>query len=404
MKACGLKWKVLIGLLFPFYCSEYKCQAQTIWNALESENNKVLVAAHRGDSKNYPENSIPAIQSCIDRGIDIVEVDVQRTRDGHFVLMHDQTVRRTTNGKGKVSRYLLKDIVKLRLKDKHKQLTEHTVPTLDSVLKTIRGKIIVNLDKSSGMFEELLALIKKYDCGPYVILKGSGGAGYYRELKANDQTGTLFMPVKHGKMKNIDTFALEANASLMEVLIRRDTDYVCRPEVLQSLRSKKCYLWYNALFDAISASHTESRNALMSWQWFINHDAKVIQTDYPFQLMQFLIENNLHQAPQGHLDVSLENLPERTIDLQNLGSKDFILSKKTNSKIIKGDKKNRNDSIPSLKKKIIAKSKKYHRVKSGESLHSIAAQYGITAEKLKKMNPSLRNKKGIRVGIKLRVS
>ena len=83
---------------------------------LAKNKNNVLVAAHRGNWRNYPENSLEGITSCIGTGIDIVEVDVQITKDGKFVLMHDLTIDRTTNGKGKVSNYTLNELQNFKLK------------------------------------------------------------------------------------------------------------------------------------------------------------------------------------------------------------------------------------------------------------------------------------------------
>ena len=55
-----------------------------------------MIAAHRGIHTNFPENSIPAIQECIKKGIDIVEIDIRETKDKVPVLMHDHTLTRTT--------------------------------------------------------------------------------------------------------------------------------------------------------------------------------------------------------------------------------------------------------------------------------------------------------------------
>src|SRR5690606_30766812 len=62
----------------------------------------VMVVAHRACWKEAPENSVAAIQDCIEMGVDMVEIDVQATADGQLVLMHDDTVDRTTNGSGRV--------------------------------------------------------------------------------------------------------------------------------------------------------------------------------------------------------------------------------------------------------------------------------------------------------------
>ena len=69
------------------------------WN--ESRDN-VYVAAHRGWSTVYPENTMEAFRAAIDLGVDQIETDVRVTRDGELVLIHDETVDRTTNGSGRV--------------------------------------------------------------------------------------------------------------------------------------------------------------------------------------------------------------------------------------------------------------------------------------------------------------
>ena len=68
----------------------------------------IFVVAHRGDWRHAPENSIAAIKSAISIGADMVEIDIQKTKDGDFVLMHDNSIDRTTNGKGYVSNYTIK--------------------------------------------------------------------------------------------------------------------------------------------------------------------------------------------------------------------------------------------------------------------------------------------------------
>ena len=66
----------------------------------EPAEKSILVVSHRADWRNAPENSLQAIQNCIDMGVDMVEIDLKRTKDGHLILMHDKTIDRTTTGKG----------------------------------------------------------------------------------------------------------------------------------------------------------------------------------------------------------------------------------------------------------------------------------------------------------------
>jgi glycerophosphoryl diester phosphodiesterase len=91
------------------------------------------VAAHRGDHSHWVENSVMATRAAVHDGADYVEMDVQVTKDGHFVLMHDRTVDRTTRGgaTGTVTGKTYAQIRAMRLND------GHWVPTLASVLKEL---------------------------------------------------------------------------------------------------------------------------------------------------------------------------------------------------------------------------------------------------------------------------
>lgn len=110
----------------------------------------VLFGAHRGDWRNAPENSLQAVQRCIDLGLDIVEVDLRKTRDGHLILMHDKTLERTTTGTGKVSDHTLAEIRQLHLKNPLGIETRQPVPTLEEALALTRGKILIFLDKAEA--------------------------------------------------------------------------------------------------------------------------------------------------------------------------------------------------------------------------------------------------------------
>ena len=140
------------------------------------ENGRVMSMGHRADLQNYPENSLAGIQSCIDAGVDIIELDVRRTKDGKYVLMHDETVDRTTNGTGKVSELTLSEIQSLYLKEGsgglNAALTGYHPPSFEEALALCSGKIMINLDKDPNnftstdidYFNEVYALLEKYDC------------------------------------------------------------------------------------------------------------------------------------------------------------------------------------------------------------------------------------------------
>ena len=101
---------------------------------LNPDCQRVLVASHRADWRGWPENSIPAIESAIAMGVDIVELDLQCTADSQLIVMHDSKINRTTTGKGLVAEMTLDSIRTFRLKNGVNIRTRHEIPTLREVL------------------------------------------------------------------------------------------------------------------------------------------------------------------------------------------------------------------------------------------------------------------------------
>ena len=110
---------------------------------MSKDRNYVFVAMHRGDWRNFPENSKGAILSSIRLGADIVELDVQMTKDGRFILNHDPTLNRTTTGKGKVGDLTLAEIKQFKMRDAKGKPTDYDVLTLEEALELTRGRDFV---------------------------------------------------------------------------------------------------------------------------------------------------------------------------------------------------------------------------------------------------------------------
>ena len=95
----------------------------------------VYVIGHRGAAGVMPENTLKGFRYAIELGVDGVECDVHLTRDGHLVVMHDETVDRTTNGTGRIRELDLAAIRALDAGDGER------VPTLDEVSALVRGRV-----------------------------------------------------------------------------------------------------------------------------------------------------------------------------------------------------------------------------------------------------------------------
>ena len=119
----------------------------------------VRVVAHRGGALlGPPENTLPAIEKAIEVGADLIEVDIRQTSDGYLVLMHDETVDRTTNGRGRVDRLTLDEIRALAIKHEGKGIIR--VPTLKEALGIMKGRIDPDLDYKEGDISKLIQLVR----------------------------------------------------------------------------------------------------------------------------------------------------------------------------------------------------------------------------------------------------
>jgi glycerophosphoryl diester phosphodiesterase len=106
---------------------------------------RVLRIGHRGAAGHAPENTLAAVEAGIKFGVDFVEIDVQRTADGVLIALHDRTVNRTTDGRGRADALSLHELERLDAGN-----GEH-IPTVEQVLRLAAGRTGVMLElKAAG--------------------------------------------------------------------------------------------------------------------------------------------------------------------------------------------------------------------------------------------------------------
>ncbi len=121
--------------------SSSKVEASSLFGGIRSAGEAGFIAAHRGDRSVAPENTMPAFIAALDGSMGFVEADIQLTKDGVPVLMHDSFVNRTTNGDGKVSDFTFAQIHKLDAGAWYSPAFVNTrVPTLESLLSALQAK------------------------------------------------------------------------------------------------------------------------------------------------------------------------------------------------------------------------------------------------------------------------
>jgi len=137
-----------------------------------SEDRVPLVSAHRGGPDiGFPENAIETFQRAASKMPAIIECDIALSKDSVLVLMHDETLDRTTTGKGKVNQYTLAELQQLYLKDTEGTATQYRIPTLEDALKWGIGKVIFTLDvKRNVPYQLVVDAIRKTKAEAYCVI------------------------------------------------------------------------------------------------------------------------------------------------------------------------------------------------------------------------------------------
>jgi len=168
----------------------------------------IIITGHRGAAGLAPENTLASIQLALDLGVDRIEIDVQQTKDNEVIVLHDRTLRRTTNGIGYVKAKNYADILKLSAGAKfNKHYESEKIPTLDEVIKLINGRVELVIEtKYSYMYypnieRHIINIIKNNDAKSWCKVISFNDRALFRihKLDKEIKLGKLFVG-KHAKL------------------------------------------------------------------------------------------------------------------------------------------------------------------------------------------------------------
>jgi glycerophosphoryl diester phosphodiesterase len=290
----------IVLLILLFETIQAQTHADKLINVLQDPKSKyVFVAAHRGDSRNAPENSIRALKKCIEMGVDIMETDVRLTKDSVLVLMHDTSIDRTTTGKGKLSDYTYAELQKFYLTGGLNRKTYERIPTFEEFMLIAKGKILINVDKSWKYMDKVVEVLKKTGTLRQALIKGEDSyAEVYTKygLLIND---VFYIPIVREEQTSLNTFVdgylNKTHPIAFEVLYSFEKSPMF--EQIKKMKQRGTRIWVNTLWGEMCAGHEDERAIDLpdaNWGWVIEHGATMIQTDRPTELLEYLKRKRLH--------------------------------------------------------------------------------------------------------------
>ncbi|CCT65015.1 uncharacterized protein FFB20_13201 [Fusarium fujikuroi] len=256
------------------------------------------IVAHRGLWNEAPENSLLSIRRAIEAGYNIVEIDVRRTADGEFVLLHDVTLERMTGVDKKPEELTLGELISLPLKNRdggpNSPFTEEKLPGLRDVFELTRDKIYIHLDiKHRHVIPDVLAYAQKMGVEKQV--------DFWADLKTKDDLAWIKATItshdvpfiarthlEHDDRREQAELALELKPLICEASFR---------DISQVDTIKQCFhdagitLWVNTLDSVASPGCTDSaalKDPDTVWGRLLRAGFSAIQTDEMAALRSFL--------------------------------------------------------------------------------------------------------------------
>ena len=248
------------------------------------------IMAHRGNTKNgyeLPPNSMAAFRRCVELGcVEFIETDVQITRDGVVICLHDNYLSRFTDyndyyaGKGMVSDFTYEELDRFRLKTSDGKVSEEKIPTLEEALTEFRGKVWFNLDKcmeSDVNIEKVYDVVKRCGCLDRVQFYISDNTDRADWLSRQEIPGIL---APHANKESVLT---QMTAYEPVYMVQTSTGYVTSSWIA-AINAKA--LSVSNLLDDDGQNFYNGNTALMDT--FVAAGVRMIQCDYPAEMDEYL--------------------------------------------------------------------------------------------------------------------
>lgn len=238
---------------------------------------QLVVIAHRGSHATVPENTLAAYENAIEEGADYVEMDLRTTKDGHLVIMHDESVKKMTGEKAFVKELTYGEISKLKIKPVLKEDTiTYRVPDFGSVLNVCKGRINIYLDFKDADVGKTYQMIRQAGMQNHVVVYLNKEEQYGLWRKVAPQ-----IPLMASLPENMNIYQLNnfIDKNPLEVV-----DNAYSNDELSQMKKRKIAVW----LDVQGGDEGPAK-----WEKALRSGVTGLQTDHPGKLIKYLKEERM---------------------------------------------------------------------------------------------------------------
>lgn len=273
------------------------------FNIFEKAKEKIIVVAHRGTfAGNIPCNTLPAFKAAVASGADMIEVDVDISKDGTLYIFHPYMESPFLGTKERIRTLSDEDISKLRYINYDNTPTQFGLNTFEEILEEFNGKCYINVDKFWSDPEKIWKAIKRHGMEEQVLVKSAYNEKVISVLKSIAPEAA-FMPIVSSDAAAVHNTLLKSGINYVgaECLFYTDDDYSCSLEFIDKLHSAGKLAWANSIIydhrQQIAANHSDDTsicgNPDDGWGWLAKRGFDFIQTDWVSLMTKYLDANGL---------------------------------------------------------------------------------------------------------------
>lgn len=269
----------------------------------QTAKEKIILVAHRGVAGgNIPCNTITAYETAFKQGADMIEIDVNMSKDGKLYIFHPGMEKEHLRTDCDLDTMTSDEISKLRFCNQDGTPTQFPLNTLDEVLEQFKGRCYINCDKFWEHPKEIADCIRAHGMMEQILVKTSPSKEMF-DIIETYAPDVQYMVIVKKDADVVHRELLKRNINYMgqELLFETEDSPLCSPEYLAQLRKDNILSWANAIVYSykavLAAGHSDdtalSEDMDKGWGWLARRGFDFIQTDWPIMVKMYLEQQGL---------------------------------------------------------------------------------------------------------------
>lgn len=270
----------------------------------KTASEKIIIVAHRGTcGGNIPCNTLVSYETALKQGADMIEIDVDMSKDGELFIFHPGMEHAHLNNAGiSIPDMTAEEVRKLRFVNQDDTPTQFGLNTLDEVLERFKGRCYINCDKFWEHPREISEHIRDHGMMEQILVKTSPKKEYF-DIIEEYAPDVQYMVIVKENASEVHEELKRRNINYMgqELLFASEDSEMCSDRYLETLRKDNILSWVNAIIynykTQLAAGHSDDAALTddmdKAWGWLARKGFDFIQTDWPIMLRDFLKEKGL---------------------------------------------------------------------------------------------------------------